>query len=125
MEILLEELYKTDLQVDKFHDRKLFLDDGSYQINGITKSGKSSILKNYLLSLKKSSYLYLDCSDIRIDISELNAHLAGFCSKNKIDVLALDNYYPDINFVNVSQLIVTSQMHYEIDFLDTVLGLGI
>jgi predicted AAA+ superfamily ATPase len=120
MEILLEELYKTDLQVDKFHDRKLFLDDGSYQINGITKSGKSSILKNYLLSLKKNSYLYIDCSDVRIDVEELNSYLAGFCSKNKIDVLALDNYYPEINFVNVSQLIVTSQIHYEIDFLETL-----
>ncbi|MBU1928069.1 ATP-binding protein [bacterium] len=120
MEILLEELYKTDLQVDKFHDRKLFLENESYQINGITKSGKSSIVKNYLLSLKKSSYLYLDCADIRIDISELNAHLAGFCIKNKIDVLALDNYYPDIDVVNVSQLIITSQIHFEIDFLETL-----
>lgn len=120
MEILLEELYKTDLQIDKFHDRKLFLNDSSYQINGITKSGKSSILKNYLLTLKKSSYLYIDCTDTRIDVEELNTHLANFCAKNKIDTLALDNYHESINFVNVTQLIITSQMHYEIEFLDTV-----
>lgn len=120
MEILLEELYKTDLQIDKFHDRKLFLEDTSYQINGITKSGKSSILKNHLLSLKKSSYLYLDCSDIRIEVEELNTYLSGFCSKNKIDVLVLDNYYDNINFVNVTQLIIASQIHYKIDFLETL-----
>lgn len=120
MEILLEELYKTDLQVDKFHDRKLFLEDGSYQIIGITKSGKTSILKNYLLSLKKSSYLYIDCSDIRIDVEQLNSYLASFCIKNKIETLALDNYHDAINIVNVTQLLIASQIHYDIEFLETL-----
>lgn len=63
MEILLEELYKTDLHIEKFHFRKLFLEKESYQINGITLSGKTKLVKNYLLGLKKSSYLYIDCSD--------------------------------------------------------------
>jgi len=120
MEILLEELYKTDLQVDKFHNRKLFLEDKSYQINGITKSGKSSLLKNYLLSLKKSSYLYIDCADIRIEAQELNASLKEFCIKNKISTLVLDNYYEEIAFANVSQLIIASHVHYKIDFLETL-----
>ncbi|MDD2791444.1 MAG: ATP-binding protein [Sulfurimonas sp.] len=120
MEILLEELYKTDLQIDKFHDRKLFLDENSYQINGISKSGKSALVKNYLLSLKKSSYLYIDCIDVRIDIKELNSTLAEFCTKNKIDVLALDNYTDAIVFPNVTQLITVSEQHYQIDFLETL-----
>jgi len=109
MEILLEELYKTDLHVDKFHDRKVFLEKPSYiidangknvtiesaisyQINGITQSGKSKLVKNYLLSFKKNSYLYIDCSDVRINIDELNDNLSTFCTTNKIDVLVLDNY---------------------------------
>lgn len=54
MEILLEELYKTDISLEKFHVRKLFLDHRSYQINGITQSGKTKIVKNYLLGLKKA-----------------------------------------------------------------------
>ncbi len=120
MEILLEEFYKTDLQVLKFHDRKLFIEEKSYQINGISQSGKTKLVKNYLLGLKKNTYLYIDCTDVRIDVDELNKHLSLFCNNNKIDVLVLDNYLPEIKFVNVSQLIITSQIHYNIDFLTTL-----
>ena len=117
MEILLEELYKTDLSLEKFHFRKLFIDNKSYQINGITHSGKSKLVKNYLLDLKKSSYLYINCSDIRIDIEALNENLSSFCNKNRIDVLVLDNYIKGIKFPNVTQLIITSQERHKIDTL--------
>ena len=120
MEILLEEFYKTDINLEKFHDRKIFIDDKSYQINGITQSGKSKLVKNYLLSLKKSSYLYINCNDIRIDVERLNASLVAYINKNNIDVLVLDNYKETIKFPNVSQLIITSQTHYDLDFLHTI-----
>jgi uncharacterized protein len=120
MDILLEEFYKTDLNLEKYHQRKVFLDERSYQINGITQSGKTKLVKNYLHSLKKNSYLYIDCSDIRIDIKELNKNLSLFCNRNKIDVLVLDNYVNNIEFVNVSQLIICSQMHYDVEFLETI-----
>ncbi len=120
MEILLEEFYKIDINVEKFHARKLFIDDLSYQINGITQSGKTKLVKNYLLGLKKSTYLYIDCNDIRIDIPLLNNSLTSFCNKNKIDILVLDNYTDEIKFANVSQLIITSQVPYKIDVLHQV-----
>ena len=117
MEILLEEFYKTDLNLEKFHFRKIYLDDASYQLSGITHSGKSKIVKSYLLGLKKSSYLYIDCNDIRIEIERLNNSLAQFCKTHKIDVLVLDNYKESINFVNVSQLIITTELPIEVEFL--------
>ncbi|WP_457746889.1 ATP-binding protein [Sulfurimonas sp.] len=120
MEILLEELYKTDLYVDKFHDRKVFIDEHSYQINGVSKSGKTTLLKNYLLSLKKSTYLYIDCSDIRIDVTQLNHLLPSFCMQNKIETLVFDNYTPKFKFVNVSQLLLSSEVHYDIDVLEHI-----
>lgn len=120
MEILLEELYKIDINLEKFHTRKLFLDEESYQINGITQSGKTKVVKYYLLGLKKSSYLYIDCKDLRIDIEKLNKTLGNFCTNNKISTLVLDNYATDINIVNVTQLIICSEIHYEIDFLKTL-----
>ncbi len=118
MEILLEEFYKTDLHVEKYIQRKVFIDEKSYQITGISKSGKSRLVKNYLLSLKKNSYLYINCKDIRIDVESLNSTLASFCNLNKIDTLVLDNYNPAIKFVNVSQLIITSEIPYDIDVLE-------
>jgi len=120
MEILLEEFYKSDLHIDKFHDRKISLDNKSYQINGITQSGKTKLVKHHLLSLKKNSYIYINCDDIRIDITELNKELSKFCIINKIDVVVLDNYKHGIQFPNVSQLIITSVAHYDLESLCTL-----
>jgi len=120
MEILLEEFYKTDLHIDKYIDRKIHIDDKSYQINGITQSGKTKLVKNYLLSKKKNSYLYVDCADVRIDIDQFNIHMPKFCIQNKIDILVLDNYNKKFNFANVSQLIIVSQIHHDIDFLKNI-----
>lgn len=118
MEILLEELYKTDLHLDKYIHRKVSLDRKSYQINGITLSGKTQLMKHYLLGLKKSSYLYVDCNDIRIESEKLNKTLHTFCNTNKIDVVALDNYRPEIEFPNVSQLLIACEEHYELSYLE-------
>jgi len=108
MQNLLEEFYKTDLIVNKFQFRKLYIEeDISYQINGISQVGKTKLVKNYLLGLKKNSYIYIDCSDIRIDIQEFNKYISDFCIENKIDVLAYDNYIDLYNIPNVSQLIIT------------------
>ncbi|MDA3909585.1 MAG: ATP-binding protein [Sulfurimonas sp.] len=120
MEILLQELYKTDIHLDKFHFRKVYLKDESYQINGITQSGKSKLVKNYLLGLKKNTYLYIDCNDIRINIQELNNSLTKFCNLNKIDTLVLDNYMQEIKIANVSQLILCCETTLNIDYLTTL-----
>ena len=117
MNILLEEFYKTEFNNDKYNYRKLFIDEKSYQITGITHSGKSKLVKNYLLGLKKSSYLYIDCSDVRIDILILNETLSSFCRLKKIDVIVFDNYIEEIKFVNVSQLIITTEIKLENDLL--------
>lgn len=120
MQSLLEEFYKTDLHSEKFVVRKVQIEQESYQIHGITKSGKTRLVKHYLLGLKKSSYLYIDCRDIRINIEELNVELATFCNRNKISALVLDNYKPEIKITNVSQLIITTEERYELDFLKSI-----
>jgi len=112
MEILLEEFYKQDLHSANYTERRYQIqDDHSYQLTGITLSGKTSIIKNYLLQHKKSSYLYIDCADLRINIDELNTNLYRFCNQNDITLLALDNYKEEILLPKVKQLIIASQ-HY-------------
>lgn len=114
MEILLEHFYNNEIHADKFHHRKVYLDDDSYQITGVTQSGKSKLIKNYLLGLKKNTYLYIDCSDIRINISEFNNKLQNFCTVNKITTLVLDNFFPAIELVNVDQIIISSELDYDV-----------
>jgi len=120
MEILLEELYKTEISFERYHDRKVFLDNKSYQIIGITLSGKTKLVKSYLSELKKRSYLYIDCRDERIEVEELNASLDRFCRQNNIDTLVLDNYERGIKIPNVSQLIVISEVKQDLDFLELI-----
>jgi uncharacterized protein len=118
MEILLEEFYKTDLQVEKFVDRKVQIGDGSYEIVGITKSGKTKLVKQYLTTLKKSRYLYINCNDVRIELENFTAALASFCIENKIETLVLDNYKNAITLPNVSQIIITSQVQCKSEVLE-------
>ena len=120
MEILLEELYKTEISLERFYDRKIFLDQRSYQIVGITLSGKTKLVKSYLFGLKKKSYLYIDCNDERIEVYELNNILNSFCRKNSIDTLVLDNYNKAIKIPNVTQLIIIVEQELKYDFLETL-----
>lgn len=120
MEILLQEYYKTDISLEKFNPRKLNIDGGSYQICGITQSGKTKLVKSHLVGLKKRSYLYLDCKDERIEPASLNAALGTFCLQNSIDTLVLDNYTPDIDLPNVSQLLLVSGTPHKLEHLQTL-----
>lgn len=121
MKILLEEYYAADIINERFHNRKILLqEDVSYLIRGITQSGKSRIVKNYLQEYKKSSYLYLDCSDLRLDIAELNKELQEFCREHKIERVVLDNYLPELHMPKVKQLIVVSSLALDIDSLETL-----
>lgn len=114
MKILLDEFYKTDLYVDRFVDRKVVLDEKNYQIIGISQSGKTKLVKNYLLTLKKSSYIYIDCSDVRIDTDELNTLLPQYCIENEITTIALDNYKESIHLIKIPQTIVISEQKYHL-----------
>jgi uncharacterized protein len=116
MNALLDEYYRYDLHNVGFIERKHAIGDENTLIYGITQSGKSALIKNYLLSHKKSTYLYIDCRDRRIDISELNTTLHPFCREHKISILALDNYHEAINLIDVDQIILSSETSLELPY---------
>lgn len=116
MKTLLDEYYRYDLHNAGYIERKKSLPEDSIAIYGITQSGKTSLIKHYLLSHKKSTYLYLDCRDIRLDIHELNAILEQFCKENKISILALDNYKSAITLFEIEQTILSSEIPLELPF---------
>ncbi|MFZ3053667.1 MAG: ATP-binding protein [Sulfuricurvum sp.] len=116
MNTLLDEYYRHDLHNPLFIERKASLHEDSVWIMGIAQSGKTSLIKNYLLSHKKSSYLYLDCRDMRLDIHELNETLKPFCIEHKIKILALDNYYNAIQLFNLDQIILSSEYTNQSEF---------
>jgi hypothetical protein len=109
MNTLLDEYYRYDLHNTGFIERKHSIGEESTLIYGIAQSGKSSLIKSYLLTHKKSTYLYFDCRDSRLDIKELNSTLKTFCRDNKISILALDNYNEAIELFELDQIILSSE----------------
>lgn len=124
MEALLEEYYRYDLHNAGYIERKIVIpDEENVHLIGISQSGKTSLIKNYLLTHKKSSYLYLDCSDIRINIEEFNIVLPSFVNEHKISIIALDNWNPDFIKIENVQIILASRIPYESDIIHTKVNL--
>jgi len=116
MNTLLDEYYRYDLHNPGFIERKHSIGEESTLIYGITQSGKTALIKHYLLGHKKSSYLYLDCRDLRLDIDEINGSLKQFCHDNKISILALDNYNDAIELFEVEQVILSSERSHDLPY---------
>jgi len=109
MESLLNDYYLQGLHVSSFIPRKVIINENSLQLIGATQSGKTILLKQYLLTCKKKSYLYIDCRDRRLDIDKLNSSLENFCHNNTIEILVLDNYNEAIKLPAIAQLLISSE----------------
>lgn len=116
MNQLLEEYYRYDLHNAGYIERKHSIGDHHTVVYGIAQSGKTALIKHYLLSHKKSSYLYLDCNDLRLDVDELNETLLPFCTEHKISILALDNYRSDIRLIPIEQMILACETPLELEW---------
>ncbi|MCK9371628.1 MAG: ATP-binding protein [Sulfuricurvum sp.] len=116
MNTLLDEYYRYDLHNSGYIERKCTLSESSTSVIGVAQSGKTSLIKHYLLSHKKSTYLYLDCRDMRIDPKVFNTQLESFCRENKISILALDNYREDIHLFEMEQTIIATEYPIETPF---------
>ncbi len=123
MRELLEEYYRYDLHVGGYVERKISIPSESIALSGIAQSGKTYLIRHYLASKKKSTYLYLDCRDLRLDIDELNITLEPFCREHKISILALDNYRTGIQLFEIDQLILSSESAADIGIETVRLGL--
>ena len=109
IDILLEEFYKTDLHTPAYVERKYLITAPYTFLFGISQSGKTFLIKRYLLGLKKSSYLYINLNDFRIDITLLNQALPLFCQEHKIECLVLEHYDVRIELPPVARIILSSQ----------------
>lgn len=106
---LLEKFYRQDLHAAGFVERKFFPPSHSFVLSGIALSGKTMLIKHYLLQHKKASYLYIDCSDIRIDAVAFNAHIRSFCNTHDIHTVVLDHYRDELVVPTVAQRILISR----------------
>lgn len=89
---LLEKFYRQDLHTVAYQERKFVPPPHSFVLYGVTLSGKTALIKHYLLQKRKSAYLYIDCGDIRIDPAAFNESIDAFCVEHAIDTVVLDSY---------------------------------
>jgi len=103
---LFEQFYRQDLHTPGYIERKFTVPQHSFVLCGISQCGKTQLIKHYLLQQRKQEYLYLDCSDVRIDVESFNEHIAKYCTVKKIRILVLDHYHNALRAPKVAQLIL-------------------
>ena len=112
---MLEALYNLSNKKTNLIPRKYQITSPFTILKGAGKTGKTSIIKQYLSSLPSSSYLYLDLNDLRINKNIVKQELNEFCITNKIHTLVIEAYESEIKLPNVSSVILSSEENLEID----------
>ena len=109
---IIETLFEDPPKRARFTTRKANIESNNTIIYGVSGSGKTALVLNYLHTtntLEKKKFLYVDLNDLRlndgIDSNELNE----FCKENNIQILAIENYINSLILPNVEQIILTSQ----------------
>jgi len=117
MEIF-EQFFNINTKLDNYLPRSLVLPkEKSFQLIGARATGKSALILNYLHSLPKGSYLYIDCQDPTFILEELNEYeLEQFLKEENIETLVLDHYFNGFieKIPKVKQLIIVSREITEI-----------
>lgn len=117
---MLDALYNLVSKKSNLISRKYKIVSPFTILKGAAKTGKSSIIKQYLSSLPSASYLYIDLNDLRIDADIVKRELHDFCRDNKIHTLVIEAYDKSIPLPNVPQIILSTEETLELEGFDTL-----
>jgi predicted AAA+ superfamily ATPase len=117
---MLDALYNLSNKKPNLINRKCKITKPFTIIKGAAKTGKTSIIKQYLSTLPSASYLYIDLNDLRIDIAIIKQELISFCRDNKIQTLVIEAYDVSVPLPNVSQIILSTEETLEIEGFETL-----
>jgi predicted AAA+ superfamily ATPase len=112
---MLDALYNLSEKKNVLVDRKYRIRHPYTIVTGAARTGKSSIIKQYLSTLPTAAYLYIDLNDLRIDIETVKLELEKFCRENTIHTLVLEAYTKQIKLPHVSQIILSTEEPLEIE----------
>ncbi len=117
---MLEALYNLSGKKINLVPRRYTINAPFTLIKGAAKTGKTSIIRQYLSSLPAASYLYIDLKDLRIDKDLVKTELNTFCINNDIHTLVIEGYETDLPLPNVSQVILSTEEKLHIDGFETI-----
>ena len=133
---LLNILYDTPLPKMTILQRKQIITKPHTIVSGVKQSGKTYLIYDYLSSFDEETYLYIDFDDLRQHNVNIETLLIDFLQKNKIKILALDNFKFNFDlskFISLQSIIISTNdttMHlnsfttlnlYPLDFEEYIL----
>jgi len=110
---LLEQWYNTEIELFEYFPRESIIFSTSTLLYGVSGSGKTTLIASYLLQKPKSTYLYIDCSDKRLDSATIHESLQSFIDDNHISILVLDNFNYNFTIAQCKQIIIASDYLHE------------
>ncbi len=111
---LLEILYAQEFKKPSFYPRKFSFKQDKTLLYGPKKSGKTTIIYEYLSSKKKGSFLYMDFDDLRLSQAILFG-LPNFLTKHHITLLVLENFDFSFKIPPCPEVIITTTVPREIE----------
>jgi len=122
---IIQSLFEDPPKRVRFTTRKITIEDTNTIIYGISGSGKTALILNYLHTLHKKNFLYLDLNDLRLHERIQSENLNDFCKINKIDVLAIENYNETLKLPTVNQILLTSNKPLYINGFKSIKLMGL
>lgn len=104
----LQFLYEIQPKNTLFIDRKVLLEHHKIILHGPRKSGKTSLILDYLSQYEKKNYLYIDWDDERIDKHEVQHDIETFISKHSIKLLVIENFDFSFELPSLNEVILST-----------------
>ena len=106
MEIL-ENLYDIKHKNNHYYERKLSITSKRTLINGVKKSGKTSLIIDYLSNFSQDEILYIDLKDTRVEKKIISKNLTSFVKSKPIKILVIENFDKSFELPDVEEIILT------------------
>ncbi len=110
---LLENLYDIKHKNNHYYDRKLSITSKRTLINGVKKSGKTSLIIDYLSNFSQDEILYIDLKDTRVDKKIVIKNLDSFVKSKPIKILVIENFDNSFKLPNTEEIILTCKENIE------------
>ena len=115
---LLEILYATEFKKPSFYPRKFSFSEAKTLLVGPKKSGKSTLIFDYLSTKKKGSFLYIDFADLRLSQAIIFG-LPAFIEHHDITLLVLENFDFSFKIPDCQEVIITTCAHKTLEGFST------
>jgi predicted AAA+ superfamily ATPase len=110
---LLENLYDIKHKNNHYYDRKLSITSKRTLICGVKKSGKTSLIIDYLSNFSQEEILYIDLKDTRVDKKIVIKNLNVFVKSKPIKILVIENFDNSFKLPDIEEIILTCKEKVE------------